>query len=292
MADEPPLPTETGTITLPPHFKQAALLFDRIYSPDPTPDWLGTLPRSIAFGIPSLNAAIDARLRKHPPPRELMEQLMQHGPGSGRRLSDSNVIDNWGKAMSTHAAAVYVEAGHNVIPCFPEADFALARDETTENHPLEAGYLAVLENIPVVDFDAPWEPILELRSDTAARARLQRLRTWISDALSTQDLEKARDTVGQRIAAYTMALKEHGIATKEGVLAAVLNAKAPALLSAIALISGGQELAFASLAAGTVLVIGQVRAILLKQQVSKAQLLNGALRDVAYIMDIRETPIG
>jgi hypothetical protein len=70
---------------------------------------------------------------------------------------------------------------------------------------------------------ASWEQILELRRDSEARVRLQRLRSFLCDKYTNKSLAYMEDDLSQRISEYDRVSRKHGFELVTGSIAALLD---------------------------------------------------------------------
>ena len=102
--------------------------------------------------------------------------------------------------------------------------------------------LAALRELDVVDEDElTWEQALAFRQDSAARRDYRRLVHWLDSTMVGRPHSFVVDELGKRIELYRQALRKHGLKTRLGVLASLVDAKA---------LVGAAAAASASLVAG------------------------------------------
>lgn len=107
---------------------------------------------------------------------------------------------------------------------------------------MASGANRVLE---VVDEEAlSWEQVLEFRSDAAAKADYRRLVHWLDRDMVGRTYQYVIDEIGVRLEKYRAAIRKHGLQSRIGVLASVLEAKAlwPASVAAGGSIIAGEPL--------------------------------------------------
>lgn len=148
--------------------------------------------------------------------------------------------------------------------------------------------LASLRQLEVVDEEAlSWEQVLEFRSDAAAKADYRRLVHWLDRDMVGRPYQYVIDEVGVRLENYRTAIRKHGLKSRIGVLASVLEAKAllPASVAAGSSIVAGEPL-WGALVAGGVL-LGKVLVAMGQSKVD-LQEIREEHQEVAFVTEINE----
>lgn len=87
--------------------------------------------------------------------------------------------------------------------------------------------VAALRELEVVDEESlTWEQVLEFRRDVAARADYRRLVHWLDAAMVGRSRNFVVDEIAIRVERYRDAVRKHGLKSRLGVLASLLDAKA------------------------------------------------------------------
>lgn len=148
--------------------------------------------------------------------------------------------------------------------------------------------LASLRQLEVVDEGAlSWEQVLEFRSDAAAKADYRRLVHWLDRDMVGRSYQYVIDEIGVRLENYRTAIRKHGLRSRIGVLASVLEAKAllPASVAAGGSIVAGEPL-WGALVAGGVL-LGKVLVAVGQSRVD-LQEIREEHQEVAFVTEINE----
>jgi len=148
--------------------------------------------------------------------------------------------------------------------------------------------LAALRELDVVDEDElTWEQVLAFRQDSAARRDYRRLVHWLDSTMVSRQHTFIVDELGKRIELYRQALRKHGLKTRLGVLASLVDAKALVGTSAAAsasLVSGhplwGLLAATSILFGKALLTIGQARIDL--------EEVHNAHSEIAFVAQVNE----
>jgi hypothetical protein len=148
--------------------------------------------------------------------------------------------------------------------------------------------LTSLRQLEVVDEAAlSWEQVLEFRSDPAAKADYRRLVHWLDRDMVGRTYHYVIDEIGVRLENYRTAIRKHGLKSRIGVLASVLEAKAllPASVAAGSSIVAGEPL-WGALVAGGVL-LGKVLVAVGQSRVD-LQEIREEHQEVAFVTEINE----
>lgn len=167
---------------------------------------------------------------------------------AGWDFADFNPLDKMSRVISDNLQ----KTGRKVYPIYTSEE---KRDEEfkTGQYRVVVGSLRDLE---IVDEEyLSWEQVLEFRDDSEIKADYRKFIHWLDGQMVGKPTQYVIDEIGVKYDKYKTALRKHGLKTKIGVLASMIDSKT--LLSSIAAVGGaviaGEPL-FGALAAAGVLL--------------------------------------
>lgn len=235
-------------VTTPDQWKQAAVLFDKIWVPAnirvpgkglALQTQYGDIPPELTFGAYELDDFVTSRFAK---------VIYQRGKGVFEITGEEDERQDLYDAFLQPVAKVYSDLGFRITPLYPSESLfeRLFTDGT------EVAYQAALQNLPLLDQEnVNWEEIVSFREDVQAVRKVRQLRLWLIDAIKSDNIHDATDKIAQRIEQYTDAVHKHGLKTilgASGQLAAgtglaallgVIDKPLPEAISTGLLLTGG-----------------------------------------------------
>jgi hypothetical protein len=276
----PILPSPGQTLVVPQgDIKTAALFFDRVWAP-PVND----------IGIPKDIAAYGATEHEVWPILlfELGDTLTpeQKAELSARNPGPLKFYESSGMDIARTIANAFTQAhGVPAVPMFKSQNACDIEYKAGSSQSL----LAAVEGIRVVDeARLTWEQVQEVRRDTAAKARLRRMRHWLDTEMVGKPMSYVSDEIGIRVDDYENSLKKHGIETFWGAMSDLLDEKFVMGISgavAGASVAGGGmwgAIAGAGLAIGRVTISLRTRLIELRDRAS------GQGAEVAFVHELKK----
>ena len=165
---------------------------------------------------------------------------------------------NYQGAGATITRTLSAELQHTFgSPVLPLYGSESARD--AEYQPGDSRIIvAALRELDVINEAAlSWEQVLEFRRDKASRASYRRLVHWLDGEMAHKPTGFVVDEIGVRLDSYYAAIRKHGLKTRVGVLATLIDAK---VLASAAAAAGGSAVAghpFLGMVAGGTVVFGK-----------------------------------
>lgn len=223
----------------------AALCFDRVWSisPEDCPDPIRFTAGSDAELVAALSTSVTPKAPSDLPTESDIEALVEaflrkslEGLPEGAMRA---VVMLWyGAALlpdGSFTAGVLRGLGlticEGVRGCLGRPALPVFSSEQQRDAAFVAGdrevVLAALRELDVVDEDElTWEQVLAFRQDAAARRDYRRLVHWLDSTMVGRQHTFIVDELGKRIELYRQALRKHGLKTRLGVLASLVDAKA------------------------------------------------------------------
>jgi len=240
--------------------RTAALCFDRIWSvDDECPDEIRFIGRSdaelIANFLNGMRTSFNHEKSSDPDMEILVDAFLEKG-------SPDNFYDDLTEGAKEILAFIYLalsltkdereiktgSLSHFTRTISEEVSQALGRAVTPvfrSERVRDAEYtfgdreviVAALREFEVVDEESlAWQQVLEFRRDSEARADYRRLVHWLDAAMVGRPKNFVIDEIGMRVERYRQAVRKHGLKSRLGVLASLVDAKA--LVGAAAAASG------------------------------------------------------
>jgi hypothetical protein len=306
----PPLPNETMVVALQCP-RTAALCFDRVWS-IPTDET--SCPRKVAFNMSTDAELVMAllinlltrsknELVKFTDVEYLAQAIVDKDVSKLMARKDLlipyaafllglNLIGDMESARSSPLNGMTRTIAIDLQTAINRRVFTCYSSELKRNDDYKSGeyqvILGSLHELEVVDEEClSWEQVLEFRRDSAMRSDYRRLVHWLDSQMIGKSNQFVIDEIGVRLDNYKAALRKHGLETRKGVLASMVDSKA--LLSSLAALGGSLvagEPIYGGLLAGGVL-FGKV---LLSVQESKIELENVKDRhnDIAFVAQVSD----
>jgi hypothetical protein len=206
-----------------------------------------------------------------------------HAAGDAHLLHgiDSGVYESLRSAIQQSLPAV-------VVPIY-ESTKAFVTDTPSGE---TIAYQAVINNIPVVKPDGPWEQVFDFRRDTEAAAKVRALRLWLPKVLTGRSLAESTDIVGKMMRDYQWALQKHGLETVLGTISHVLSSDTLVALAAVGGVVGfASQPVWGILASGS-LAVAHAAVHVARSEIARTDLMHGDNEPMATIHDIRRISSG
>jgi hypothetical protein len=264
-------------------WKRDALLFDRVYAKYtidmPPPD----IPVELSFGLENVENSIKsfdtsmAQMQAQAFAGYTQEEFLKE-IGATSWKEDPLGFDN-------QLSSEYSSAGIMGEWTYASSGQYLRRFSEGE----AIAYEGALSNIPIVSVSAaPWEQILDFRSDPEAVRKYRDLRLWLRAGLKADSIQHASDLIGQKIDDYRWSIKRHGLQTSLGALKTVFDWRDSKLtLTAMGLGAATGGPVWAAMAGGLSIAI-QVGAWLTERRLDEKDVGRGLNREVAILYDVQE----
>lgn len=272
LKNNPPRPEEIcAVVVTTEHAKRAALLFDRVWCPNPVDNEDPLIPDKLTFYENDLDRKAARKLiEAH------QNQLANYIFGD----YDDYFQKKQGYSAVLYTTQLYRECGYNVLTYFESVyDFGEIYENGTE-----ILYEVGINKLKCINMSGvSWEQILDFRKDQISWGHFRSFRIWVRSLSSVKTVGEAEDILCEKLEKYESAIKKHGFETIVSGMKTLVDSK---FFSSIAIAGGGVGLlsgdVWGAIAAGAV-SIPHLAFWITERRHKKEEILKGPDSQIAVI---------